>query len=220
MGSVTLQQAEDPGRVWGHLEDSSGFHVLLFIHLLLCGCCFSHMVRRIKGWVYKEEMSLPGPSLPGYPPAPCRRPVSQSDCRSVAWAVSRDTGSTGGVGTLSPSCLRAPFSPQDTVSVHRPSFYAERFFKFMSNTVFRKNSCELPRPLARRAPRGAERGGGVAKSAVNPEPLLWPCGRPWASVGHLVQRTGESGRHRPGAQLGAWGPLFELEFWSHRVLPL
>nr|XP_013000220.2 phosphatidylinositol 4-phosphate 5-kinase type-1 gamma isoform X2 [Cavia porcellus] len=28
----------------------------------------------------------------------------------------------------------------DTVSVHRPSFYAERFFKFMSNTVFRKNS--------------------------------------------------------------------------------
>ncbi|XP_049564064.1 phosphatidylinositol 4-phosphate 5-kinase type-1 gamma isoform X1 [Orcinus orca] len=28
----------------------------------------------------------------------------------------------------------------DTISVHRPSFYAERFFKFMSNTVFRKNS--------------------------------------------------------------------------------
>ncbi|XP_051790614.1 phosphatidylinositol 4-phosphate 5-kinase type-1 gamma isoform X3 [Erpetoichthys calabaricus] len=28
----------------------------------------------------------------------------------------------------------------DTVSVHRPSFYAERFFKFMSSTVFRKNS--------------------------------------------------------------------------------
>nr|XP_033812602.1 phosphatidylinositol 4-phosphate 5-kinase type-1 gamma isoform X1 [Geotrypetes seraphini] len=28
----------------------------------------------------------------------------------------------------------------DTVSVHRPSFYAERFFKFMSNSVFRKNS--------------------------------------------------------------------------------
>ncbi|XP_069042218.1 phosphatidylinositol 4-phosphate 5-kinase type-1 gamma isoform X3 [Lepisosteus oculatus] len=28
----------------------------------------------------------------------------------------------------------------DTVSVHRPSFYADRFFKFMSTTVFRKNS--------------------------------------------------------------------------------
>ncbi|KAG9480662.1 hypothetical protein GDO78_012238 [Eleutherodactylus coqui] len=28
----------------------------------------------------------------------------------------------------------------DTVSVHRPSFYAERFFKFMTNTVFRKAS--------------------------------------------------------------------------------
>ncbi|XP_077331809.1 phosphatidylinositol 4-phosphate 5-kinase type-1 gamma isoform X4 [Lithobates pipiens] len=29
----------------------------------------------------------------------------------------------------------------DTVSVHRPGFYAERFFKFMTNTVFRKTSC-------------------------------------------------------------------------------
>ncbi|KAM4708100.1 phosphatidylinositol 4-phosphate 5-kinase type-1 gamma isoform 2-T2 [Discoglossus pictus] len=28
----------------------------------------------------------------------------------------------------------------DTVSVHRPSFYADRFFKFMSNTVFCKTS--------------------------------------------------------------------------------
>lgn len=28
------------------------------------------------------------------------------------------------------------------MSVHRPSFYAERFFKFMTNTVFRKNSCK------------------------------------------------------------------------------
>uniref|UniRef100_A0A3Q1EDN8 Phosphatidylinositol-4-phosphate 5-kinase, type I, alpha, a n=1 Tax=Acanthochromis polyacanthus TaxID=80966 RepID=A0A3Q1EDN8_9TELE len=30
----------------------------------------------------------------------------------------------------------------DTVSVHRPSFYAERFQKFMCSTVFRKVSCE------------------------------------------------------------------------------
>ncbi|XP_042198544.1 phosphatidylinositol 4-phosphate 5-kinase type-1 gamma isoform X3 [Callorhinchus milii] len=28
----------------------------------------------------------------------------------------------------------------DTVSVHRPNFYADRFFKFMSNVVFRKSS--------------------------------------------------------------------------------
>ncbi|XP_072555822.1 phosphatidylinositol 4-phosphate 5-kinase type-1 gamma-like isoform X1 [Paramormyrops kingsleyae] len=28
----------------------------------------------------------------------------------------------------------------DTVSVHRPNFYADRFFRFMSNTVFKKNS--------------------------------------------------------------------------------
>lgn len=31
---------------------------------------------------------------------------------------------------------------QDTVSVHRPSFYAERFQRFMCNTVFRK-PCRL-----------------------------------------------------------------------------
>jgi len=35
------------------------------------------------------------------------------------------------------------FTLQDTVSVHRPSFYADRFFRFMSTTVFRKTSCEL-----------------------------------------------------------------------------
>uniref|UniRef100_A0A3B3UEN0 Phosphatidylinositol-4-phosphate 5-kinase type 1 gamma n=1 Tax=Poecilia latipinna TaxID=48699 RepID=A0A3B3UEN0_9TELE len=29
----------------------------------------------------------------------------------------------------------------DTVSVHRPGFYADRFFKFMSSTVFKKSSC-------------------------------------------------------------------------------
>lgn len=32
---------------------------------------------------------------------------------------------------------------QDTVSVHRPGFYAERFQKFMCNTVFRKNACKF-----------------------------------------------------------------------------
>uniref|UniRef100_A0A669BRC4 Phosphatidylinositol-4-phosphate 5-kinase type 1 gamma n=1 Tax=Oreochromis niloticus TaxID=8128 RepID=A0A669BRC4_ORENI len=30
--------------------------------------------------------------------------------------------------------------PQDTVSVHRPGFYADRFLKFMSTTVFKKSS--------------------------------------------------------------------------------
>uniref|UniRef100_A0A8C9WQ12 Phosphatidylinositol-4-phosphate 5-kinase type 1 gamma n=1 Tax=Scleropages formosus TaxID=113540 RepID=A0A8C9WQ12_SCLFO len=29
----------------------------------------------------------------------------------------------------------------DTVSVHRPNFYADRFFRFMSTTVFKKNTC-------------------------------------------------------------------------------
>uniref|UniRef100_A0A673GP01 Phosphatidylinositol-4-phosphate 5-kinase, type I, gamma b n=1 Tax=Sinocyclocheilus rhinocerous TaxID=307959 RepID=A0A673GP01_9TELE len=33
----------------------------------------------------------------------------------------------------------------DTVSVHRPNFYADRFFRFMSSTVFKKSTCEAVR---------------------------------------------------------------------------
>lgn len=33
-------------------------------------------------------------------------------------------------------------APQDTVSVHRPGFYAERFQRFMCNTVFKKVPCK------------------------------------------------------------------------------
>lgn len=39
----------------------------------------------------------------------------------------------------------------DTVSVHRPSFYAERFLKFMCNTVFRKLSLKNSPSKKRRA---------------------------------------------------------------------
>lgn len=54
---------------------------------------------------------------------------------------------------LTPRLALGPHvSSQDTVSVHRPSFYAERFFKFMSNTVFRKNSCESPWPFEQEGP--------------------------------------------------------------------
>uniref|UniRef100_A0A8C9U1B7 Phosphatidylinositol-4-phosphate 5-kinase type 1 gamma n=1 Tax=Scleropages formosus TaxID=113540 RepID=A0A8C9U1B7_SCLFO len=56
----------------------------------------------------------------------------------------------------------------DTVSVHRPSFYADRFFKFMSNTVFRKNSSLKSSPskkgrVALTVPKHA--GPGAAWSA-------------------------------------------------------
>ncbi|XP_067271132.1 phosphatidylinositol 4-phosphate 5-kinase type-1 gamma [Pseudorasbora parva] len=44
----------------------------------------------------------------------------------------------------------------DTVSVHRPSFYADRFFRFMSTTVFRKTSSLKSSPSKR------GRGGLVA----------------------------------------------------------
>uniref|UniRef100_A0AAZ3QKZ7 PIPK domain-containing protein n=2 Tax=Oncorhynchus tshawytscha TaxID=74940 RepID=A0AAZ3QKZ7_ONCTS len=46
-------------------------------------------------------------------------------------------------------------SDGDTVSVHRPSFYADRFYKFCSTTVFRK-SCSL-----RSSPSKRGRGGAL-----------------------------------------------------------
>ncbi|XP_075759412.1 phosphatidylinositol 4-phosphate 5-kinase type-1 gamma isoform X3 [Pelodiscus sinensis] len=50
----------------------------------------------------------------------------------------------------------------DTVSVHRPSFYAERFFKFMTNTVFRKNSSLKSSP--------SKKGRGVLLAVKMPGP--------------------------------------------------
>ncbi|CAL8298016.1 unnamed protein product [Lota lota] len=47
----------------------------------------------------------------------------------------------------------------DTVSVHRPGFYAERFQKFMCNIVFRRNST-LAGPLERFKEGGSWGGGG------------------------------------------------------------
>uniref|UniRef100_A0A8C2DWE6 Phosphatidylinositol-4-phosphate 5-kinase, type I, alpha, a n=1 Tax=Cyprinus carpio TaxID=7962 RepID=A0A8C2DWE6_CYPCA len=47
-----------------------------------------------------------------------------------------------------------PFPLQDTVSVHRPSFYADRFQKFMCNTVFKK-------PTLKTSPSKKSRGGTV-----------------------------------------------------------
>uniref|UniRef100_A0A668AAK6 Phosphatidylinositol-4-phosphate 5-kinase, type I, gamma b n=1 Tax=Myripristis murdjan TaxID=586833 RepID=A0A668AAK6_9TELE len=59
-------------------------------------------------------------------------------------------------------CLRL-CHPQDTVSVHRPGFYAERFYKFCSTTVFRK-SCSL-----RSSPSKKGRG---ARSLAGQRPSL------------------------------------------------
>ncbi|XP_067252201.1 phosphatidylinositol 4-phosphate 5-kinase type-1 gamma isoform X1 [Chanodichthys erythropterus] len=56
----------------------------------------------------------------------------------------------------------------DTVSVHRPSFYADRFFRFMSTTVFRKTSSlkSSPSKRGRGGLAAAKYGGpGAAWSA-------------------------------------------------------
>lgn len=37
-----------------------------------------------------------------------------------------------------PSTDSYRFPPQDTISVHRPNFYSQRFLDFMSNNVFKK----------------------------------------------------------------------------------
>uniref|UniRef100_UPI0037E92717 phosphatidylinositol 4-phosphate 5-kinase type-1 alpha-like isoform X1 n=2 Tax=Semicossyphus pulcher TaxID=241346 RepID=UPI0037E92717 len=56
----------------------------------------------------------------------------------------------------------------DTVSVHRPSFYAERFQKFMCNTVFRKLSIKTSPSKKRRA---VAQGGPLRKTAGSGPPL-------------------------------------------------
>ncbi|XP_043079740.1 phosphatidylinositol 4-phosphate 5-kinase type-1 gamma isoform X1 [Puntigrus tetrazona] len=54
----------------------------------------------------------------------------------------------------------------DTVSVHRPSFYADRFFRFMSTTVFRKTSSLKSSP--------SKRGrGGLAAAKYSGPGAAW-----------------------------------------------
>ena len=47
------------------------------------------------------------------------------------------------VSNLSKPCRASSPFQQDTVSVHRPGFYAERFYRFCSTIVFKKSSCEF-----------------------------------------------------------------------------
>uniref|UniRef100_A0A7N8XKF4 Phosphatidylinositol-4-phosphate 5-kinase type 1 alpha n=1 Tax=Mastacembelus armatus TaxID=205130 RepID=A0A7N8XKF4_9TELE len=64
----------------------------------------------------------------------------------------------------------------DTVSVHRPGFYAERFEKFMCNTVFRKITLKTSPSKKRRAvTHGTLKktaGNGPQTSSTNQHPLL------------------------------------------------
>ncbi|KAM6466196.1 phosphatidylinositol 4-phosphate 5-kinase type-1 gamma isoform 7-T7 [Liasis olivaceus] len=61
----------------------------------------------------------------------------------------------------------------DTVSVHRPSFYAERFFKFMTNTVFRKSSSlkASPSKKGRSALLAVKPSGPMAAFSASQIPL-------------------------------------------------
>ncbi|KAL0611457.1 Phosphatidylinositol 4-phosphate 5-kinase type-1 gamma, partial [Plecturocebus cupreus] len=100
----------------------------------------------------------------------------------------------------------------DTVSVHRPSFYAERFFKFMSNTVFRKNSCKPPELC------GAGGTPGEAESPVGrdgkPRALCHPSDQ--ASPGALKSSPSKKGR---GGALLAVKPLGPTAAFSASQIP-
>lgn len=136
----------------------------------LCRCCFRELLR----FPYSDTSSFPslnscsshmlqrilntdGLMMKG---SPCH-PMLGTHPLSTRCALGCPAGLGGGAwrdGSTHAFLPSGLFLSQDTVSVHRPSFYAERFFKFMSNTVFRKNSCELPGALGRRGPGGTERG--------------------------------------------------------------
>lgn len=70
--------------------------------------------------------------------------------------------------------------PQDTVSVHRPGFYADRFFKFMSSNVFKKSSCEFNlHPLTRRG-----LGEKSSDANVRCQAFVSFTAEPWQEIRH------------------------------------
>lgn len=84
-----------------------------------------------------------GVSSPPPPRRPLPKPASLPAPQGAVWGFLGNPP-WGGFRELSrpaETCFRRPrpfLAPQDTVSVHRPSFYAERFQQFMSNVVFKK----------------------------------------------------------------------------------
>ncbi|TSO77747.1 Phosphatidylinositol 4-phosphate 5-kinase type-1 beta [Bagarius yarrelli] len=67
-----------------------------------------------------------------------RRPVGQRVRYSTAWSPSRGRQAAELFIKKLEHSWKALVYDGDTVSVHRPSFYANRFLKFMSTRVFRK----------------------------------------------------------------------------------
>nr|XP_020479480.1 phosphatidylinositol 4-phosphate 5-kinase type-1 alpha-like isoform X2 [Monopterus albus]XP_020479481.1 phosphatidylinositol 4-phosphate 5-kinase type-1 alpha-like isoform X2 [Monopterus albus] len=92
----------------------------------------------------------------------------------------------------------------DTVSVHRPSFYSERFQKFMCNTVFRKSTLK-PSPSKKR--RAANHG--ILKKIAGTGPLLLT---PTSSNNQQHQVSSETREDTEGENVGQLGrPDFLLE---------
>lgn len=109
--------------------------------------------------------------------------------------------------SLSPSCP----SFQDSVSVHRPGFYAERFEKFMCNDVFRKALCEC---AGRNIRYNHYSGTGFTKQKNSHEFvfLIVP-------LSSLVKNSPSKKRravaHGPQKKAGASGPLLSTQTSSN-----
>uniref|UniRef100_A0A4W5KZ86 Phosphatidylinositol-4-phosphate 5-kinase, type I, beta b n=1 Tax=Hucho hucho TaxID=62062 RepID=A0A4W5KZ86_9TELE len=82
---------------------------------------------------------------PGQAGGDGKRPVAQRVLYSTAMESIQGDGKAAEahttddtMGGIPPVLSSVLFCPQDSVSVHRPGFYANRFLKFMSTSVFRK----------------------------------------------------------------------------------
>lgn len=84
--------------------------------------------------------------------------------------------------------------------MHRPSFYAERFFKFMSSTVFRKSSCEPPPVGEGQGTRAGKPLPGVgARVRTARRAPVSPDLRAWAQMTHVCPvHTGPAAGHWEG----------------------
>ncbi|XP_047185540.1 phosphatidylinositol-4-phosphate 5-kinase, type I, beta a isoform X2 [Scophthalmus maximus] len=80
--------------------------------------------------------------------------------------------------------LTASSSSQDTVSVHRPSFYADRFLKFMGSTVFKK-SHPLRGASSKRKRNSLHAGKSASQEFLSPPREEKAAGKKAQSMDHL-----------------------------------
>ncbi|KAJ8000322.1 hypothetical protein DPEC_G00203630 [Dallia pectoralis] len=81
----------------------------------------------------------------------------------------------------------------DTVSVHRPSFYADRFLKFMCNTVFKKIQLKTSPSKKSRGTLGGGRRANLAYAGTSPFPQPSSSHSVGLPHSHSTETEGDSG---------------------------